>query len=265
MIRRKSATELELMRHAGYIVALVHAGLREMVKPGVTTAELDEWAEDKIRSEGVIPTFKGYSGFPATLCTSVNEQVVHGIPSKKVKLREGDIIGIDIGATYHGYVGDSAWSYKVGKVSSEVERLLEVTENALWHGIQAAQVGNRVSDIGWAVESFVAPWGYGIVRDYCGHGVGSEMHEHPQIPNYGPPGKGDRLRPGNCLAIEPMINLGTEKTRTLRDKWTVVTLDGKPSAHFEHSIAVTREGPLILTALTEEISRKFLGKGNVDK
>jgi methionyl aminopeptidase len=258
MITTKSKSELELMRHAGRIVAEVHRDMREMIRPGVTTGELDAYAEAKIRAAGALPTFKGYNGFPATLCTSINEQVVHGIPSKNTKLKEGDIIGIDCGATYRGYVGDSAWTYAVGEISPVLKKLLEDTEESLWRGINAARVGNRVSDIGAAVEAYIAPRGYGIVRDFCGHGVGTRLHEDPQVPNYGQPGKGLRLRAGWCLAIEPMINLGVETTRTLKDKWTVVTTDGKASAHFEHSLAITPEGPLILTALTDELAFRFL-------
>ncbi len=258
MIPAKSRSEIEIMREAGRIVAEVHAGMRELVRPGVTTYELDRWAEDKIRSRGAVPTFKGYRGFPASLCTSVNEQVVHGIPSKKVKLKEGDIIGIDVGATYRGYVGDSAWTYAVGQVAPELQALMRATEEALWRAIQAARVGNRIGDIGHAVESYILPLGYGIVRDFCGHGVGTSMHEEPQVPNYGRPGKGPRLKAGYCIAIEPMINLGVEETVVLDDQWTVVTADRKPSAHFEHSIAITREGPMILTALDDSLARKFL-------
>lgn len=258
MITTKSKSELELMRQAGRIVAEVHRDMREMVRPGITTAELDAYAEARIRAAGAVPTFKGYNGFPATLCTSVNEQVVHGIPSKNTRLKEGDIIGIDVGATFHGYVGDSAWTYAVGEISPELKKLLEATEESLWRAIDAARVGSRISDIGHAVESFIAPRGYGIVRDFCGHGVGTRLHEDPQIPNYGQPGRGLRLRAGWCIAIEPMINLGVETTRTLKDKWTVVTTDGKASAHFEHSIALTPEGPLVLTALTEELYTRFI-------
>lgn len=258
MISVKSKSEIEIMRIAGQIVAEVHRDMKEMVKPGVTTADLDSYAEAQIRSKGGIPTFKGYRGFPATLCTSINESVVHGIPSKKNKLKSGDIISIDVGVTYKGYVGDSAWTYPVGEVSEEVQALLNATEESLWKAIDQCRIGNRLSDIGSAVESYIKPLGYGIVRDYCGHGVGSSLHEDPQVPNYGQPGKGPRLREGWCLALEPMVNLGREETKTLNDKWTVVTIDGKPSAHFEHSIAITEDGPLILTALTEVISYKFI-------
>jgi len=257
MITIKSKSEIELMRRAGQIVADVHADLKEMICPGITTWELDAYAEHKIRAAGAIPTFKGYGGFPGSLCTSVNEQVVHGIPSKKQVLREGDIIGIDCGATFRGYVGDSAWSYAVGEISEERQKLLAATEEALWRAIDASRIGNRLQDVGHAVESYISPIGYGIVRDFCGHGVGARMHEEPQVPNYGRPGRGPRLKAGWCIAIEPMVNMGVETTKTLKDGWTVITTDGKPSAHFEHSIAITSEGPLILTALTEEISTRF--------
>lgn len=260
MITVKSKSELEIMRRAGQIVAEVHRDLKEMIRPGISTWELDAYAEAKIRKEGGLPTFKGYNGFPATLCTSINEQVVHGIPNKNAKLKEGDIIGIDCGVTFRGYIGDSAWTYPVGEIIPEARKLLEATEESLWRAIDAARVGNRLHDIGHAVETYVNQFGYGIVRDFCGHGVGSQLHEDPQVPNYGKAGTGPRIREGWCLALEPMITLGTEETRILKDKWTVVTLDGRASAHFEHSIAVTADGPLILTALTEEISTRFIRK-----
>ena len=260
MITTKSKSELELMRIAGRIVAEVHREVRRMVRPGVTTSELDAFAEDLIRAAGATPTFKGYNGFPATLCTSVNEQVVHGIPSRNVRLKEGDIIGVDCGATYKGYIGDSAWTYAVGEIRPELKALLAAAEESLWRGIGAARVGNRISDIGAAVEGYIQPLGYGIVRDFCGHGVGNKLHEEPQVPNYGEPGRGPRLKAGWCLAIEPMINLGGDTTRILKDKWTVVTMDGKASAHFEHSLAITPEGPEILTTLDEELATRFFGR-----
>lgn len=254
----KSAAEIEIMRQAGRMVAEIHRDMKEMVRPGVTTWELDQYAESKIRAGGGLPTFKGYNGFPATLCTSINQQVVHGIPSKNVKLKEGDIIGIDCGVTYRGYIGDSAWTYCVGEVRPELKQLLEVTEASLWAAINAARVGARISAIGQAVEDTVRPYRYGIVRDFCGHGVGTQLHEDPQVPNYMDAKKGQRMRAGLCIAIEPMINMGSHETKMLKDNWTVVTVDGRYSAHFEHSIAVTNEGPIILTALNDEIAFKFI-------
>ena len=258
MIKRKSKAEIEALREAGRIVAEVHQLMKEMVRPGVSTGELDERAEAYIRSRGGIPTFKGYHGFPASLCTSINDEVVHGIPSHERILKEGDIIGIDVGVTLKGYVGDGAWTYTVGKVDDEVLKLLKATEESLWRAIDAARVGNRVSDIGHAVESYIAPMGYGIVRDYCGHGVGTQLHEAPQVPNYGRPRRGNRLRRGWTLALEPMINMGSAETVLEDDEWTVTTIDGQPSAHFEHSIAITDEGPLVLTTLDESLHTRFL-------
>jgi len=239
------------MRLAGQVVADVHKMLQDIVRPGITTSELDRRAEELIRSRGATPTFKGYQVgrevFPATLCVSVNEEVVHGIPGSRV-LEEGDLLAVDCGATLDGYVGDSAISLGVGKVSEEIEQLMARTRDSLYAGIAAAMPGNRIGDIGHAVSSSVAPYGYGVVQDFCGHGVGRRLHEEPQIPNYGIPGTGRRLKAGWCLAIEPMINLGTHETRTLDDGWTVVTADRLPSAHFEHSIALTDDGPIILTS-----------------
>jgi len=199
-----------------------------------------------VRSHGATPTFKGYRGFPATLCTSINEEVVHGIPGPR-KLRDGDIVSVDCGATLNGYIGDSAVTIPVGVVGEDIKKLLEVTENSLMAGIDAARLGNRLFDISYAVQNCIEAHGYGIVRDYCGHGVGQQLHEEPQIPNYGDPGEGPRIKSGWCLAIEPMVNLGTDEVETLDDGWTVVTSDRMPSAHFEHSIAVTDDGPIILT------------------
>ncbi|MFM7199656.1 MAG: type I methionyl aminopeptidase [Myxococcota bacterium] len=257
MIHIKSRREIGMMRQAGQIVADVHKLMKELVRPGVSTWELDKEAEALIRSRGAKPTFKGYHEFPGTLCVSINQVVVHGIPNKNHKLKEGDIIGIDCGATLNGYIGDSAWTYAVGKVDPRLTQLMEVTEASLWAAIQAAKVGGRISDIGRAVEGVVNPYGYGIVRDFCGHGVGTSLHEDPQVPNYSERDKGQRMREGLCIAIEPMINMGTYETKLLSDGWTVVTLDGKASAHFEHSIAVLPEGPYILTALNEEIATRF--------
>ncbi len=248
MITIKSEKELTYMRDAGRVVAETFEILKDMVKPGVTTKELDAKAEDFIRSQGARPAFKGYGGFPATLCTSVNEEVVHGIPSLK-KLENGDIISIDCGAVINGFVGDSALTLPVGAVSSEAQELLRVTEESLYAGIAKAVEGNRLSDISHSVQQCVESQGMSVVRDYVGHGIGSKMHEDPQIPNYGPPGRGPRLKKGMTLAIEPMVNLGTFEVRTLSDNWTVVTLDGRLSAHFEHTIAITDDTPEILTKL----------------
>ena len=245
-ISRKSAREIELMRAAGRIVAEVHVLLTKLVEPGVTLLELDAAAEAHIRKRGATPTFKGYKGFPATLCLSVNEEVVHGIPSKR-KLASGDIVSIDCGATLEGYVGDSAVTLPVGDVGPAILDLLRTTEESLYRGIEAAVDGARLHDISFAIQRHIEPKGYGIVREYCGHGVGRRLHEAPQVPNYGLAGSGPRIRSGWCLALEPMVNLGTHEVVTLADGWTVVTKDRRPSAHFEHSIAVTDHGPLILT------------------
>jgi methionyl aminopeptidase len=251
MIRLRTKSEIEKIRQAGHIVAEVLRDLKAMITPGITTRELDRYAESKIRSTGAVPTFKGYRGFPASLCTSINEEIVHGIPSDR-KLREGDIIGIDCGATFHGYVGDAATTVIVGDVSPEVQQLVAAAEASLYRAIERARIGNRLHDISYAVQEYAEAQGYGIVRDYCGHGVGTKMHEDPQVPNYGKPGTGPKLRPGLVLAIEPMLNMGTHQVEVAADGWTVVTADGKPSAHFEHTIAVTENGPTILTRLDAE-------------
>ncbi|MBI3651021.1 MAG: type I methionyl aminopeptidase [Acidobacteria bacterium] len=246
MIIRKSKIEIDKMRAAGKIVAAVLARLAAMVEPGITTGDLDREAERIIRAAGAYPTFKGYHGFPASICASINEEVVHGIPGNR-KLKEGDIIGLDCGATLHGYVGDAAVTVPVGKISAEVEKLLEVTRQSLFEAIAKCQVGNRLGDVCHAVQAYVEPRGYSIVQNYCGHGIGRAMHEDPQVPNYGEPGKGTVLREGLVLAIEPMINLGRHHTKQLKDGWTVITVDGRPSAHFEHTVAITEAGPQILT------------------
>ncbi len=248
MIIRKSKLEIERMRAAGQIVARVLKKLSEMVEPGLTTLELDQEAERLIVGAGAYPTFKGYHGYPRSICASINDEVVHGIPSKR-KLREGDIVGIDCGATYMGYVGDAAVTVPVGNVSEPVRQLLDATRKSLYHAIEKCRVGNRLGDVCNAVQSCVEPLGYSIVRNYCGHGVGRAMHEEPQVPNYGKPGTGPVLREGLVIAIEPMINLGHEDVKVLSDGWTVITMDGQPSAHFEHTVAITREGPQILTLL----------------
>jgi methionyl aminopeptidase len=253
MIIRKSKTEIEKMRAAGLIVAQVLKRLEEIVEPGMTTRELDREAESMIQGAGAYPTFKGYHGYPASICTSINDEVVHGIPGDR-KLREGDIVGIDCGATLQGYVGDSAITVAVGKISDPVKRLLEVTRQSLFKAIEKCEVGNRLGDVCNAVQSHVEPLGYSVVRNYCGHGIGRAMHEEPQVPNYGRPGTGPILREGLVIAIEPMINLGHEDVKVLSDGWTVITMDGRPSAHFEHTVAITSEGPQILTALDQAVS-----------
>jgi len=234
------------MRNAGRIVAETLALLREHAKPGVTTLELDRIAEKYIRAQGAIPAFKGYNGFPATLCTSVNEQVVHGIPSLR-SLESGDIISIDCGALIEGYFGDAAVTLPIGEVSEDVLKLLRVTEESLMLGIAQAKVGNRLYDVSNAVQTHVEANGFSVVRDYVGHGIGKAMHEDPQIPNFGKPGRGPRLEVGMALAIEPMVNMGTYEVKTLKDRWTVVTKDNRPSAHFEHTVAITENGLEILT------------------
>lgn len=248
MIIRKSRSEMKKMREAGRIVGQVLKELSGMVQPGMTTADLDREAERMIRDAGAIPTFKGYHGYPASICASVNDEVVHGIPGDR-RLKEGDIIGIDCGATYLGYVGDSAVTVPVGVISDDVKRLIKITQQSLYEAIEKCRVGNRLGDVCNAVQAFVEPLGYGIVRNYCGHGIGRAMHEEPQVPNYGRPGTGPVLREGWVIAIEPMINLGHQDVRVLSDGWTVVTKDGRPSAHFEHTVAITEEGPQILTSL----------------
>lgn len=246
MIILKSAREIELMKEAGLIVYEVHQELARAVAPGVTTGELDALAESMIRKAGGIPTFKGYHGFPASICASVNEEVVHGIPGKR-RLQEGDILAIDLGVTYKGYVGDSAYTHPVGKVDPEAARLLDVTRTSLEKAIEQCYPGKRLGDIGHAVQSYVEAHGFGVVRDFVGHGVGASMHEDPQVPNFGTPGTGKELRPGMVIAIEPMVNAGTWEVKVLADKWTVVTTDRRYSAHFEHTIAITENGPMVLT------------------
>lgn len=255
MIVRKSAAELELMARAGAIVARANSAVREALRPGMTTADLDRIAEDVIVGEGAIPSFKGYHGFPATLCTSRNHEIVHGIPSPDVVLEEGDVISVDCGAIWQGFHGDSAMSLVVGgeeAASDEVRELLRVTREALWSGIAAAVVDNRLGDIGAAVQAHADARGYGLVREYVGHGIGRALHEAPSVPNYGRAGKGLRLAEGLVIAIEPMFNLGTAETVTLDDDWTVVTADGLVSAHWEHTVAITPDGPKVLTAREDD-------------
>lgn len=235
------------MREAGRVSALALRVVGDAVHPGVTTQELDELAETVIREAGGIPAFKGYNGFPKTLCTSVNSQVVHGIPSSTVTLLEGDILSVDVGAIVGGYVGDNARTFPVGAISDAAHRLLDATLASLEAGIAQCEVGNRLFDIGHAVQTVAESAGFFVVREYVGHGIGRNMHEDPNVPNYGTAGKGPRLEPGMVLAIEPMINAGTAAVESLPDGWTVVTRDGSLSAHFEHTVAITERGPIILT------------------
>lgn len=235
------------MRRSNQIVAQVLLKLKEIVAPGMTTDDLDKIAEEKIRKMGGIPTFIGYRGFPKSICTSVNEEVVHGIPGRKI-LKEGDIIGIDCGVTLDGFVGDSAITVPVGKVSAEAIKLMQVTDECLQKGIDCVREGMRIGDIGFAVATYAEGHGYSVVRDFVGHGIGRQMHEEPQVPNYGKPGMGPRIKIGMVLAIEPMVNVGTHDVEVLKDGWTVVTKDRKLSAHFEHSIACTENGPVVLSS-----------------
>jgi methionyl aminopeptidase len=251
VIIRKSADELRAMRKAGLVVARAHELVREMIRPGVTTLQIDQAVEEFLRKEGAIPAFKGYHGYPATICASVNEVVVHGIPSAEEVLEEGSIVAVDIGAFVDGFCGDSAWTYPVGEVNGNVHALLQVGEEALYRGIAQAVEGNRLSDISHAVQQYAESYGFSVVRDFVGHGIGREMHEEPQIPNFGPPGRGPRLKVGMTLAIEPMINAGGYHVEVLQDNWTVVTRDGSWSVHFEHTVAITDDGPRILTSLQE--------------
>ena len=247
MIVCKSPAELERMRAANTLVADVLAVLEGMVAPGVTTADLDAVAEKLVRAGGAEPAFKGYRGYPSTLCASVNEQVVHGIPSPATKLVEGDIISLDMGVKLDGFYGDSAVTVAVGRVSDDAAALLRVTRESLEKAIEQVKIGGRVSDIGHAVQQHVEAAGFSVVREFVGHGIGSALHEDPQIANYGEPGRGPRLAEGMTLAIEPMVNMGRPAVKVLADGWTAVTKDGSLSAHFEHTVAVTKNGPLVLT------------------
>jgi methionyl aminopeptidase len=244
----RSAAEITKMRAANQFVAEVLVELEAAVRPGVTTADLDRLAETLVRDGGAIPAFKGYRGFPATLCASINDEVVHGIPSAKRELKDGDIISLDVGAKLGGYFGDSAVTVPVGKVPDETLRLLDATREALNRAIEQVQVDGRLSDIGHAVQQWVEAAGFSIVREFVGHGIGEKLHEEPQIPNYGAPGRGPKLAAGMVLAIEPMVAMGRPETRVLADGWTAVTKDGSLAAHFEHTVAVSAEGPQVLTA-----------------
>ncbi len=246
MISIKTPREIELLRIAGEITGSTHNYLKPFIKPGVTTKELDQLAEDYIRSRGATPSFKGYDGFPGTICASINEEVVHGIPSNR-KLREGDIISIDIGACYKGYHGDSAWTYPVGKISAEKEALLKDTEISLFEGLSAIKAGNRIGDIGYAVQTYAESKGLSVVRELVGHGVGTDVHEDPDVPNYGKQGTGPLLKENMVIAVEPMLNIGSRDIFMLDDDWTIVTADDMPSAHFEHTVLVTKDGYEILT------------------
>lgn len=252
MIQIKSQREIELMREAGRILDLTRKMLEEHIKSGISTLQLDQLAESFIINLGATPSFKGYHGFPGSICTSINEVVVHGIPSTKHILKEGDIITLDFGVNYKGYHADSATTYPVGKVTPEIEKLLEVTEKSLYVGLEQAKPGNQVSDISHAIETYVKPFGYGIVEEFTGHGIGRSLHEDPYVPNFGKPHQGPVLKPGMTFCVEPMVNLGTKRVKILSDNWTTVTTDRKPSAHFEHMIVITETGYEILTIAKKE-------------
>lgn len=247
MITTKSKREIELMRKAGEIVFNAHEVVKKEIRPGVSTKYLDEVAHEYIISQGATPSFLGYNGFPASICASVNEVLVHGIPSKDIILKEGDIISIDIGANYKGYHGDSAWTYPVGEISDEAKKLLEVTEASLFAGLEEVRAGNRVGDIGHAISAYIKPYGYGVPIEYTGHGIGSSMHQDPSIPNYGIIGKGARLRENMTICVEPMVQLKSHRTETMDDGWTVKSIDRELTAHFEHTVLVTKDGYEILT------------------
>ena len=246
MIVTKSPPEIQKMRSANSLVAEILTELRSVVQPGVTTLDLDTLAEDRVRAAGAVPAFKGYHGFPSTLCTSINDEVVHGIPSSRA-LQSGDVVSIDLGVVIDGFYGDSAVTVPVGSISAEAEMLLEVTQEALNRSISKAQPGGYVSDLGHAVQQYVEAHGYSVVREFVGHGIGTNLHEDPQVPNYGVPGQGARLTDGMVLAIEPMVNVGGAAVKVLDDGWTAVTKDGSLSAHFEHTVAITSDGPLVLS------------------
>jgi len=247
MIKIKSRQEIDKMRAAGKILAETFLVLEEHIKPGITTYELDSIAKRFIKSNNALCSFKNYNGYPANICTSVNEQVVHGIPSKNKVLNDGDIISIDIGVLYQGFHGDSAKTFAVGNISDEAQRLIDVTKESFYKGLLKATTDNRVLDIGAAIQNYVEENGFSVVRKLVGHGVGSALHEDPEVPNFGEAGRGIRLLPGMTLAIEPMVNMGTYDVDTLSDNWTVVTADGKLSAHYEHSVLITANGPELLT------------------
>jgi methionyl aminopeptidase len=247
MILIKTDQEIQLMRKAGKIVGDTLAILQEAVRPGITTAELDKIAEDYIRKCGAVPSFKGYYGFPASICASVNSEVVHGFPSKEVVLKEGDIISIDCGAIIDGFHGDAARTFPVGKISSDAQKLIDVTRESFFKGVEKAVIGNRLSDISHAIQEYAESFGYSMVRDFVGHGIGRSMHEDPEVPNFGRPGRGPKLLKGMVLAIEPMVNMGDFHVKVLSNDWTVVTVDGSLSAHYENTVAITENGPELLT------------------
>ena len=246
MISIKSDYEISLMKKAGSIVYKTHQYLKPFLKPGITTKELDKLAHDFIIKEGATPSFLNYDGFPGTICISINDEVVHGIPGKR-KLKDGDIVKLDIGACWKGYHGDSAWSYTVGNVNDDIKYLMEHTEKALYKGLEQVKPGNHIGDIGAAIEEYANKYNLGIVRELVGHGIGNKVHEKPDVPNYGTKGTGPVLKKGMCIAVEPMLNLGTQEIYILDDDWTIITQDGLPSAHFEHTVVVTDNGYRILT------------------
>lgn len=247
MIVLKTSRELAIMREAGRISAMALKVAGEAIEPGVSTWEIDRIARKYIESQGAVPSFLGYGGFPASACISVNNVVIHGIPSKRQIIKAGDIVSIDIGAIYEGFNGDNAYTFPCGDISPEAQRLLDATRESLYEGIKQAKAGNRLGDIGSAVQRYVEARGYSVVRDFVGHGVGAKLHEDPSVPNYGTPGRGVRLLPGMTIAIEPMVNQGGHEVQVQKDGWTTVTRDGKLSAHFEHTVAITPDGPVILT------------------
>lgn len=248
MIIIKNSQEIEYMRQAGKVVGETLLRLEELIKPGITTAEIDKVAEEFITKQGAKPSFKGYGGFPASLCISVNEEVVHGIPGNRV-LQEGDIVSIDCGAILNGYQGDAARTFPVGKISDEAMKLINVTRESFFKGIERALVGNRLTDISHAIQQYVEAEGFSVVRDYVGHGIGKDLHEDPEVPNFGRPGRGPKLVSGMVLAIEPMVNIGGFHVKTQSNQWTVVTIDGSLSAHYENTVAILPEGPEILTLI----------------
>ena len=257
MIYYKTEEEIDLIRNSSLLVAKTHAEIAGLIKPGITTLALDKIAEEFIRDNGGVPAFKGYGGFPNTLCMSPNDQVVHGIPNDRV-LEDGEILSVDCGVVMNGYFGDSAFTYEVGKVDAEKKQLLKVTKESLYKGIEMAVSGNRIGDIGYAVQKHVESFGYGVVRELVGHGVGKNLHESPEVPNYGRRGSGAKLQEGLVIAIEPMINMGTRKIMQHNDGWTITTIDNKPSAHFEHTIVV-RKGEAEILSSFEEIEKKING------
>lgn len=257
MIYYKTEEEINLIRKSSLLVAKTHAEIAGLIKPGITTLALDKIAEEFIRDNGGVPAFKGYGGFPNTLCMSPNDQVVHGIPNDRV-LEDGEILSVDCGVVMHGYFGDSAFTYEVGEVDAETKQLLKVTKESLYKGIEMAVSGNRIGDIGYAVQKHAESFGYGVVRELVGHGVGKNLHESPEVPNYGRRGRGAKLQEGLVIAIEPMINMGTRKIMQHNDGWTITTIDNKPSAHFEHTIVV-RKGKAEILSSFEEIEKKING------